>query len=291
MYEQFLFQNDSELDLNSTLSPTTLWMIQLILKKIGLKKPSVEKRRPSRYYRCSEESTEEKDYSKKYQSESESEREQGHSNYKKAFVNDYLDSSSSEEEKQQQEEDVASTRTAEAGCSYESYKSVDLGLWQPVSSSMPEVQLQHQSQLQRQSSGKLSSAKSSLQSRLKPSSSVAKNPAGSGKKVAVVTGAGGTIGSQVVDLLHSFDFNVVAVGRTRPENLVSKYGNSIRFVQCDLSDLRQAYKAADQIRSNYQRIEMLVCVAGTMLEPNSNSHPVNRVEPHLMVNLLSTCSC
>uniref|UniRef100_A0A915DVV4 Uncharacterized protein n=1 Tax=Ditylenchus dipsaci TaxID=166011 RepID=A0A915DVV4_9BILA len=98
-------------------------------------------------------------------------------------------------------------------------------------------------------------------------SSLLQQQEGQEKKVAVVTGAGGTIGSQVVDLLHSFDFKCVAI--------------------CDLSDLRQVYKAADQIRSNYQRIEMLVCVAGTMLEPNSNSHPANRVEPHLMVNLLS----
>jgi len=114
-------------------------------------------------------------------------------------------------------------------------------------------------------------------------SSLLQNHQARQKLIAVVTGGNGTIGVEIVKLLASLNFTIVAIGNSRPKNLSSESA----FVECDLSDLKEVSKAADEILTNFHHIDLLICNAAVMLDPSSNNHSANQIEPHLMVNVLS----
>ncbi|KAI1701827.1 short chain dehydrogenase domain-containing protein [Ditylenchus destructor] len=119
------------------------------------------------------------------------------------------------------------------------------------------------------------------------------NEVGCKQLVAVMTGADGTIGNEIVSMLNSLDIFVVALGLRRPPNLLrdsdnddsasSSASESSIFICCDLLDLAQVSRAADQILAQIPSFDLLICNAGVMLISRKNSTQ----NPQLKVNVLA----
>ena len=86
-------------------------------------------------------------------------------------------------------------------------------------------------------------------------------------KVAVVTGAGGVICSQVAKDLAALGMTVVLVGRT-PEKLektaqaIAQQNGTCACYPCDVTDEKAVYALADTVYQTYGRVDYLVNGAG-----------------------------
>uniref|UniRef100_A0A183BPV2 Epimerase domain-containing protein n=1 Tax=Globodera pallida TaxID=36090 RepID=A0A183BPV2_GLOPA len=83
---------------------------------------------------------------------------------------------------------------------------------------------------------------------------------------AVLTGADGTIGSEILDYLLSLEFYVFVIGMSAP-HLDS---DQMHFIKCDLSDRNQVFEAVECVLLCASHIDLLTII-----------------EPHLAVNVLA----
>lgn len=86
-------------------------------------------------------------------------------------------------------------------------------------------------------------------------------------KVAVVTGAGGIICSQVSQDLAQLGMTVVLVGRTlekleKTAKAIAEQGGKCACYPCDVTDEKAVYALADQVYAKYGRVDYLVNGAG-----------------------------
>lgn len=86
-------------------------------------------------------------------------------------------------------------------------------------------------------------------------------------KVAVVTGAGGIICSQVAKDLAQLGMTVILVGRTmekleKTAKAIEELGGKCACYACDVTDEKGIYAVADQVYSTYGRVDYLVNGAG-----------------------------
>ena len=129
--------------------------------------------------------------------------------------------------------------------------------------------------------------------------------------VAVLTGADGTIGSEVVhgflqfffthlplkilNYLISLDFLVFAVGYGFPPDLYDH--DNLQFIKCDLSARNEVFDAVQTIQQGCDQIDLLILNAAVFLEgglaswmPISYRRDIlgqNIIERHLAVNVLA----
>lgn len=84
-------------------------------------------------------------------------------------------------------------------------------------------------------------------------------------KIAVITGATGGVGREIVKLLDSKDVTLILVSRTKSElqNLVKSLKNkNSKYYACDLSNLKKAEKVSRKISKDYKKIDILINAAG-----------------------------
>uniref|UniRef100_A0A914LLI8 SDR family NAD(P)-dependent oxidoreductase n=1 Tax=Meloidogyne incognita TaxID=6306 RepID=A0A914LLI8_MELIC len=117
---------------------------------------------------------------------------------------------------------------------------------------------------------------------------------GSSKLVAVITGADGTIGSELLRCLLALDFNVFAVGLYPPTNHFQNLDN-LHFIKCDLGNINEVFAAVESIQLSSDRIDLLILNAAMFLSPKIGWLPYRRemiigaqiIERHLAVNVLA----
>ncbi|VDK53458.1 unnamed protein product [Anisakis simplex] len=106
------------------------------------------------------------------------------------------------------------------------------------------------------------------------------------KACAVVTGASGTIGIEIVRLLLKLGFRVEALADQEGDLLTVEDSERLNAHIFDISDFEKVKMAVDEIRTaSPNGISLIVCNAGVMLHP----YKVNRwgYEHHMAVNVLS----
>lgn len=86
-------------------------------------------------------------------------------------------------------------------------------------------------------------------------------------KVAVVTGAGGTLCSQIAKDLASYGAKVVLVGRTEEKLLkvydeITKNGGTALVCPCDVTDKDEVDRLADKVKNEFGNCDMLINGAG-----------------------------
>ncbi|MBX5437636.1 MAG: SDR family oxidoreductase [Alicyclobacillaceae bacterium] len=126
-------------------------------------------------------------------------------------------------------------------------------------------------------------------------------------KVAVVTGAGGVIGSGVVRRLLSEGVRVAAVDidGASLERLRSAGGGGLQVFDADVADEQEVRQLADQVSSAFGQVDFLVNVAGGELKPSRRypdvvvsrgMHPIESIDLEtfwrtIHINLTSAFLC
>lgn len=124
----------------------------------------------------------------------------------------------------------------------------------------------------------------------------------SSKKIALVTGATAGIGTVTARELAQQGFHVVLLARnadkaarTRHEiQQVTQSGRRVDVLLCDLSDLEQVRRAAEEFQQRYGHLDVLVNNAGLVLgderQVSADGHELtvatNHLGPFLLTNLL-----
>ncbi|OZC12548.1 hypothetical protein X798_00179 [Onchocerca flexuosa] len=108
------------------------------------------------------------------------------------------------------------------------------------------------------------------------------------KLVAVITGANGTIGTEITRLLLQSNFKVICLIRGHDigewmNN--SEYQPNLVVRNVDLSNLRKVKETAKLLANEYPCIDLIICGAGIMLQPFRLT--TDGFETHYAVNLLS----
>jgi 3-oxoacyl-[acyl-carrier protein] reductase len=103
-------------------------------------------------------------------------------------------------------------------------------------------------------------------------------------KVAVVTGAGGSIGSAVCTLLSSEGYQVAALDLAEPRML----GLNMRFYSCDVASRIAVRDVVEQIEEEMGPITALVNVAGVLSTGSALELKVSEFERVMRVNVQGT---
>jgi NAD(P)-dependent dehydrogenase (short-subunit alcohol dehydrogenase family) len=85
------------------------------------------------------------------------------------------------------------------------------------------------------------------------------------RKVAIVTGATGGIGSSIVSALLERDYKVVATSRSASKSSALKPSDKLILVDGDIGERSTAVKVAQAALDNYGRIDLLVNNAGIFM--------------------------
>jgi len=95
-------------------------------------------------------------------------------------------------------------------------------------------------------------------------------------KVAVVTGAGGTMGRAVVRALHDDGCRVAMVDlhAAAMDNLALEYGDSVFAVTCDIADAAAVRDAHERIVARFGAVDVLVNNAGIL-----SNHKIEATDP------------
>ncbi|KAI6173225.1 Retinol dehydrogenase 12 [Aphelenchoides besseyi] len=105
------------------------------------------------------------------------------------------------------------------------------------------------------------------------------------KRIAVMTGADGTIGTEVSRLLLEFGFEVVIFGLRRPRLSFLKDWDRLHLLKCDLLVINQVHKALNEFQERFEHVDLIVFNAGIMFHPQLDD--AKAIDPHYTVNLLS----
>uniref|UniRef100_A0A0R3RRE5 Dehydrogenase/reductase SDR family member on chromosome X n=1 Tax=Elaeophora elaphi TaxID=1147741 RepID=A0A0R3RRE5_9BILA len=108
------------------------------------------------------------------------------------------------------------------------------------------------------------------------------------KLIAVITGANGTIGTEITRLLLQNDFKVVCLIRNCDNSDwldSSEYQPNLVVQHVDLSNLWKVKETAKLLAKEYPHMDLIICGAGIMLQPFKLT--TDGFETHCAVNLLS----
>uniref|UniRef100_A0A915Q635 NAD-dependent epimerase/dehydratase domain-containing protein n=1 Tax=Setaria digitata TaxID=48799 RepID=A0A915Q635_9BILA len=108
------------------------------------------------------------------------------------------------------------------------------------------------------------------------------------KLVAVVTGASGTIGTEIVRLLLQNKFKVICLVQDRDnDHRLGSFKCQPNFVMqnVDLANLEEVKETAKLLAYEYSSVDLIICGAGIMLQPYKLTK--GGFEIHCAVNLLS----
>jgi len=105
------------------------------------------------------------------------------------------------------------------------------------------------------------------------------------KRIAVLTGADGTIGTEVSRLLLELGFEIAIFGLHRPRLSFLKDWERLHLFKCDLMVPNQVHAAINEFQAQFDHIDLMIFNAGVMLHPPLKDP--NAVDPHFSVNLLS----
>jgi 3-oxoacyl-[acyl-carrier protein] reductase len=85
-------------------------------------------------------------------------------------------------------------------------------------------------------------------------------------KVALVTGAGGTMGRAVVDALRADGCRVAMIDLSLAsmESLAARHGDAVLAVACDISQAESVRAAHAQVRERFGEVDILVNNAGVL---------------------------
>lgn len=102
------------------------------------------------------------------------------------------------------------------------------------------------------------------------------NPVSLAGKVALVTGAGGTMGRAVVHALRAEDCRVAMIDLAAAgmEGLVREYGAAVLAVTCDIGERDAVEKAHELVRERLGTVEILVNNAGIL-----SNHKLEATQP------------
>ncbi|KAK6106271.1 short chain dehydrogenase family protein [Brugia pahangi] len=106
--------------------------------------------------------------------------------------------------------------------------------------------------------------------------------------VAVITGADGSIGTEITRLLLRNNFKVVCLVRNCDNSGwldKSEYQLNLVLRNVDLSNLPEVKEVATLLANEYPHIDLIICSAGIMLQPFKLTS--DGFETHYAVNLLS----
>ena len=113
-------------------------------------------------------------------------------------------------------------------------------------------------------------------------------------KVAVVTGANGGIGIEIVKLFHKNNAKVFACVRSEDaefkkkiEELEEKSSNKIKIIKLDLQNDDSVKKAANEIADLTESVDILVNNAGTILTSSFLMTPIKKIKDLFQVNFFS----
>lgn len=109
-------------------------------------------------------------------------------------------------------------------------------------------------------------------------------------KIAVITGATGGVGREVVKLLDNEDVTLILVSRTESElqNLIKDFKNKeSKYYVCDLSDLDETEKVARQISNDFKNIDILINAAGVGIYKPLNEMTLEDWNKTMNVNVSS----
>ncbi len=100
-------------------------------------------------------------------------------------------------------------------------------------------------------------------------------------RVALVTGATGEVGAAFTDLLGSAGAEVAVAGETGPalERMAIRLG--VETVEADPADPRASAAAAAAIAERLGRLDVLVCVLGSAVDPDAALAALREVGPTL----------
>ncbi|GMT24607.1 hypothetical protein PFISCL1PPCAC_15904, partial [Pristionchus fissidentatus] len=111
-----------------------------------------------------------------------------------------------------------------------------------------------------------------------------------GTETALVTGADGTIGSQIVFLMIKLGFNVCALSgsASKMRSIIADWSPvekaRIKVFQINFAEPLRMRTYLEQLRERFDQFDVVVLAAGTMLSPEG---PVNGYEHHEWVNVIS----
>ncbi|GMR49085.1 hypothetical protein PMAYCL1PPCAC_19280 [Pristionchus mayeri] len=111
-----------------------------------------------------------------------------------------------------------------------------------------------------------------------------------GTETALVTGADGTIGSQIVFLLIKLGFNVCALSgsaakmRTVIADWSPEEKARVKVFQINFAEPLRMRTYLEQLRERFEQFDVVVLAAGTMLAPDG---PVHGYEHHAWVNVIA----
>ena len=113
-------------------------------------------------------------------------------------------------------------------------------------------------------------------------------------KTAIVTGANGGIGIEIVKLFHKNNAKVFACVRSEDtefkkkiEVLEEKSSNKIKIIKLDLQNDDSVKKAANEIAGFTESVDILVNNAGTILTSSFLMTPIQKIKDLFQVNFFS----
>jgi 3-oxoacyl-[acyl-carrier protein] reductase len=113
-------------------------------------------------------------------------------------------------------------------------------------------------------------------------------------KTAIVTGANGGIGIEIVKLFHKNNANVFACVRSEDEEFKKRIkelekinSNKIKIIKLDLQNEDSVKKAANEIISLTESVDILVNNAGTILTSSFLMTPIQKIKDLFQVNYFS----
>lgn len=110
------------------------------------------------------------------------------------------------------------------------------------------------------------------------------------KPTVIVTGASKGIGLAVTrHLLHKFNTNVIAISRTRTQELIDLHSQSLLVIECDVTDEEALANAISVGASRYDGIDGVILNAG-ILDPLcriGDDTPLQSWKQHFDVNFFS----
>lgn len=110
-------------------------------------------------------------------------------------------------------------------------------------------------------------------------------------KVAVITGASQGLGKEIAIKLAQLNYQVVLVARTQELLIatvaqINSAGGKAAYYLCDISDQQQVISLADQVKTDYGFIDVLINNAGIWTDDSLEQDDSARKEIALKTNLL-----
>ncbi|CAI5447929.1 unnamed protein product [Caenorhabditis angaria] len=100
---------------------------------------------------------------------------------------------------------------------------------------------------------------------------------------ALVTGADGTIGSEIVKILLENEYKIIGLVQKVPKN-PEDYPQNLKFLECDFSKREDIRKVSEKIANKNVDFDLAIFTAGVMLVENLDP---KKIETHIQINVIS----